>query len=1671
MSPHPRSFSLGLVLLALVLAQGCGSNAPAASPEDVREDAADVPMPDAGDTVEPGDITDANDADDMRDADPDVSTDAPGDVDVADRDDDDVRDVPDDADANDSGDDEEGTPAENACGGTTELRHGGLPAEPGDACGPCDDGTLVCGADRESLVCDEASERNACEGCGELPGEIDTLCDTCALWVCSGTSLLCVPTTTLPGCEEEPVLTCDDLRCEDEGRTCVEEDGHSARCGVCLPGLVDADGLCEAPDDQLATPEDLRVEQRGLTSVTLRWDPVEGAVAYRIYRDDVPLGDPVADTLYVDATAGPAQVPAPAGFTASRETRTDAIELSWSAVVVTPAPRYIYRVRALAEGELVDSALSAPLEAGALTPSLTGYRLERQGWSRVVTATTYVDTEAPRPPFRVGTVTATEGTRTDGVEVRAQGAGFDLDALVPYTLRALTDAEEGGVSQAEGRVRPGASPRTWERSVGTEPTSFTTLSTFGSGEGGVDEDAPLNGAHRWYRACYRLAPDDRPCTEPALGFRDAGQPILFNEGISNVQPRGFTVSARLSSVGNPPAHTVGFCLRAGAAAENCEPTTLAAGNRFEMTYTLLNPGTTYHVRPYAQTTLGRTYGVSASITLVPAAPLGVVVDGSTRPDALIVRWQAVAGAQSYSVFRGGTLVAEGLTTTSFVDTDVSPGELTTQGMDLRGGVPGAGRNRLVWDIPSSLPGPSYTYEVLAFGASGPSARSAPAEGRLDGPVVSGFEVRVGEGPWLTLGPVTSFVHNTPPRPTIEAGMITFQTDPVLGHVRLGLDGYALRPGAAVTYRVRPINAVLGAGPALSIELAAQASAPRFAWERSTNNQPDSFVPLDATSQPTFLDRFPDTSGEARWYRSRITAEGADEAIAGPGRYLPPRDLPVASSLVLTTGTAGELIARANLTFLGQPEPQLLLFCWEALDEGAEGRQAEGCEAAFFQSTFVVETRIGELFPAMRYRVGLVAIYEEERFVLIDDTVRAGLAAPASFSASIETFLDRIELTWASVPFAEAYELLRNGTVIAQLGADDLSYVDRAVPRGQFDPGSFSFQASRGTFEDYVLLNWSGPFASPGQSVSYTIRALIDDLVSPNLVAFGSTGAPVVERYLLTREEAEAVEVTGGTLEDRAAPPAPIIAGALNASQGTLQDGVLLSLANIQYGTGTVVRYQLRAHTNDGNVFASGVREGYRGGRPAIEFYRWQRALVQEGPFIDLEETEAPDYLDTSAPLAGSTRYYRVQVLDGEGNVVYTSNVASGRRRLIQPVVSLLASSDSDSVIEGGLSITNEGTATLLETRVCLHPSEVENLDLATCERFPYREAGVPVPNRVARFTALPANRAYVMTWETTYQGDPDEIRRSRGPWTPVKTRLPRPTGLQATQGTLADRVEVRWDPVPEATTYRLLRNGNLLASNLTQTTYDDTTAPALPTGQAPDNFRLTAAEFIEGLRMEWILPAPPVGQQTTYSVIALVEGNSSVESQGVTGWTGVVGREIALQVAIDASPFADLDPGLMQPVDGLPGGRVWIDLSAPAGTTRITSFTVERVAGEEDDGMGAIETVSSLEYRATIELTPGPLRSYRLRMRYGDDVFGQPTNLVSGQRNGGDTRFRWYYAPDGQAASLFRQTGAGLLVVSEADFPDTCQPLPFYVIADTINNTEARSATRAESLCPPDTGP
>ncbi|MBA2663107.1 MAG: hypothetical protein H0U74_12495 [Bradymonadaceae bacterium] len=160
----------------------------------------------------------------------------------------------------DTGEQDANLDGRNGCGGVGALTLEGAAGAPGDKCGPCDDGLVVC-AGPQTLRCTRASELNSCGGCEVLEAAPGDNCGSCGngAFVCEGANALSCANDKPNACggctdlgEDERLFTCQVgsatgvLHCQTRNNLVCVGPGTNA-CGgavqlTALPGV--ACGAC-----------------------------------------------------------------------------------------------------------------------------------------------------------------------------------------------------------------------------------------------------------------------------------------------------------------------------------------------------------------------------------------------------------------------------------------------------------------------------------------------------------------------------------------------------------------------------------------------------------------------------------------------------------------------------------------------------------------------------------------------------------------------------------------------------------------------------------------------------------------------------------------------------------------------------------------------------------------------------------------------------------------------------------------------------------------------------------------------------------------------------------------------------------------------------------------------------------------------------------------------------------------------------------------------------------------------------------------------------------------------------------------------------------------------------------------------------------------------------------
>ena len=237
--------------------------------------------------------------------------------------------------------------------------------------------------------------------------------------------------------------------------------------------------------------------------VRLTWTAPPGVArgGFRVLRDGADVATALGTVRgFDDAAADPGRVSAPEALTATEGTRSDGVELAWSAASATSGGTHTYQVIALNESSAV---MSSNLAAGARAAAMvTGYEVARDegDWRATGPATTVVDEEAP-----LGTIAAeAEATpRYPGSYTRLRVVR-DPTITPPrpamYRVRAATSAGASPPSAPAFGVRGVGDVISyqWERSVGDADAGYAPLPDV-AGAHWFDAVSPV-GRGWFYRA-------------------------------------------------------------------------------------------------------------------------------------------------------------------------------------------------------------------------------------------------------------------------------------------------------------------------------------------------------------------------------------------------------------------------------------------------------------------------------------------------------------------------------------------------------------------------------------------------------------------------------------------------------------------------------------------------------------------------------------------------------------------------------------------------------------------------------------------------------------------------------------------------------------------------------------------------------------------------------------------------------------------------------------------------------------------------------------------------------------------------------------------------------------------------------------------------------------------
>ncbi|MCB9508026.1 MAG: hypothetical protein H6697_10205, partial [Myxococcales bacterium] len=1347
--------------------------------------------------------------------------------------------------------------------------------------------------------------------------------------------------------------------------------------------------------------------------VVVSWRAAVGALEYRVVRRVV--GSDVWDelgvtdgTMWIDADAPAPPVPDVSGvrLTASAGTDVDAVVLRWAPALAAPGETAEYAVIATnSAGESAPSGTDTGFRAAA---AVTSYELSVGGslWLDMGgdgSAVEYRDVTAPRGALVGGTAVAGDGTSSSFVALEIAGDAVNVGASVTYAIRAVNAAGASAASEeATGYRGVGERGYVWEVAT-AEDGSYAELAG-GTTRAYQDATAPESGEPRWYRC--RISADGAAdvVTASDAGFRNAGLPGIETGNVVSITDTEGRLVGTATSLGAPAPTAHGFCWGATAnptveAAECVDLGALAATGEFSHVLDGLAPGERLNVRAFATNSSGTAYGGNVVFTTVPAAPATFVASDGTSTTAVSLSWSAAQGATTYAVFRDGAELAS-VAGTTFEDTTAGePGVPGSSGLTVSASdATYSDRVAVTWSAPSPAYGASHTYAVVARNAAGDSAPSASDSGFRAALPITAYELKIDSGAWTSVGNVLSYSDYAAPAGTVNGGTAA-ASDGTGATVTLTLSGASGSDGTTRNYRVRAVNSAGVGTPSASADPGRRRVGDlQYQWERAAADT-GPWASLSGQTAAAGTDATAPSTGDLRWYRCRVSADGAVATVYST------TDTGFRSALpaLRTTGVASVTTTSAAVSgafdSLGGPPATVMGACvgvgTPTLDSGAICTTAatEPTEAPF-------TVTVAGLSPGTAYSAVVFATNTAGTAYGAPVTFTTVPAAPTNVVATDGTSATGVTVTWSAAAGATRYEVWRDGALLSSDAATP--FTDTTATAGGVPTATgFGLTASDGTSATAVTLAWSAPSVPTGPSHTYRVRAANTSGTSGDSTSdTGFRAGSPITRYELQIGAAGWTAIgLATTYSDTTAPAGSIVPGSAVASDGTSPSFVSLSLSGTSTSPGASVTYKLRAVNAAGVGAASGNVTGRRGTGTLV--YDWQRSSADEpSGWTSIPGATTQTYDDTAAPAGGQVRYYRC-ALTATGATAAVSGWDSGYRNAAVPGVATSAAtsvSATGATLNG--SLTSLGSPAATERGFCYATHAAPGL-ADTCVSAGAPSGTGPFSAPVAALA--PGTTYFVAAYATNAAGT------AFGGSVTVLTLPSAPTGVSATDGANKQYVDVAWTATPGAESYRVLRDGATIATAVTGTTYRDTGAAA---GGVPVLGAVTATQgtLTDRVEVTWAAATAPPGTTHTYTVVAVNSTGAGAASTPDTGYRSAASVD-GYTLTVDG---ADLDKGT---------SLSHTDTGAAAGSLSV---------GAASATDGTLTTGVSLSV-STPTSTPGATRTYSLVAT--STAGASAPSVATGWRGVGAIALAWQRSAGDASSSFTALTGASSSAYLDATAP------------------------------------
>lgn len=256
------------------------------------------------------------------------------------------------------------------------------------------------------------------------------------------------------------------------------------------------------------------------------------------------------------------------------------------------------------------------------------------------------------------------------------------------------------------------------------------------------------------------------------------------------------------------------------------------------------------------------------------------------------------------------------------------------------------------------------------------------------------------------------------------------------------------------------------------------------------------------------------------------------------------------------------------------------------------------------------------------------------------------AAPANVVATNGDFTDKVTITWTKSTGATDYHVWRDAVDLGSAG-DVATFDDTGADAPTITPGTAS--ATDGSSTTEVTLSLDGESANVGTTHTYKVVASNATGDSDDSLTDGGYRGVGALTYQWQRSPADVDElhenIAGATTDpysDTAAPAPTITAGTGDASDGTSEDYVVLSVSG-ETGNNGDGRYYRCVLSATGAVQQTSTSDrGYRG--TDVLSYQWRRSATDfDANFSDIVGATTDPYNDTDGVVDPDGRYYYAEV--------------------------------------------------------------------------------------------------------------------------------------------------------------------------------------------------------------------------------------------------------------------------------------------------------------------------------------------------------------------------------------------------------------------------------------------